>query len=265
MKIKVLFPLILAAGIVVVRADDEQFPILKVGSDTYTNVTVTHVTASDISFIHAGGAANVKLKDLPPELQKQFHYDSKQAQAAEQKLVENKAQYHQQLLHEPPPPDMTRDAGTASKPSSVSAKQIWAKSFLNQTAPPLAVEKWLTPQPDIQGKFVILDFWATWCPPCREAIPELNGFQKKFGDKLVVIGISDESEDAVRKMTTPQIEYSIAIDTQARTKRFLAITGIPHVLIIDPKGIVRWEGFPFLKGYELSDAVVADIIAKYSK
>ena len=262
---KLLIPLALAAGMFAAHADDEQFPLLKAGGETYTNVTVTKVTAVDISFIHAGGIANVKLKDLSPELQKQFHYNAKRAQAAEQKLADEKAQYHQQVLHEAPPPDMTRESsGTAAAPAAASGKQIWAKSFLNQKAPPLLVEKWLTPQPDTHGKFIILDFWATWCPPCRAAIPELNGFQKKFGDKLVVIGISDQTEEAVRRLTNPQIEYAIAIDTQARTKKAVEVTGIPHVLIIDPHGIVRWEGFPFLDGYELSDQVVADILAKYA-
>jgi cytochrome c biogenesis protein CcmG, thiol:disulfide interchange protein DsbE len=143
-------------------------------------------------------------------------------------------------------------------------KQLWAKSVLNQKAPELIVEKWLTKEPDRSGKFVLIDFWATWCPPCRKAIPELNGFQKKFEDKLVVIGISDESEATVSKFANPKIEYATAIDTKARTKKVLEVTGIPHVIIVDPKGIVRWEGFPFLDGEELTESVVAGIIAKYS-
>src|SRR4051812_13554317 len=61
-------------------------------------------------------------------------------------------------------------------------KRLWAKSVLNQKAPELVVEKWLTEKPDTKGKFVLIDFWATWCPPCRKAIPELNAFKKKFGD-----------------------------------------------------------------------------------
>ena len=143
---------------------------------------------------------------------------------------------------------------------SAEQKKLWAKSFLGQPAPKLEVEKWLTAAPDTKGKFVLIDFWATWCPPCRKAIPELNGYHKKFGDKLVVIGLSDQTEEDVRKLVDPKIEYFVAIDTQARMKKAVEVKGIPHVLIIDPQGIVRWEGFPFLDGYELNEKVVADIL-----
>src|SRR5438876_349622 len=74
-------------------------------------------------------------------------------------------------------------------------KKIWAKSFLNQKALEFIVEKWLTKEPNRKGKFILLDFWATWCGPCRKAIPELNRIHKNFGDKLVVIGLSDEKEE----------------------------------------------------------------------
>jgi len=144
-------------------------------------------------------------------------------------------------------------------------KKIWAKSFLNQKAPELVVEKWLGPEPDRKGKFVLVDFWATWCGPCRKAIPELNSLHKKFGDKLVVIGISDEPESKVQAMKEPKIEYFRAIDTQARTKKEVKVEGIPHVMIIDPQGIVRWEGFPLLQGYELTGEVVEDILKTPSK
>src|SRR5678815_1194455 len=110
-------------------------------------------------------------------------------------------------------------------------KKLWANSLLNQKAPTLVVEKWLTKEPDRKGKFVLIDFWATWCGPCKKAIPELNALHKKFGDKLVVIGLSDESESTVKALKSPTIEYASAIDTQKRMKKEVEVSGIPHVLI----------------------------------
>ncbi len=147
-------------------------------------------------------------------------------------------------------------------PSFAAEKQMWAKSFLNQKAPKFEAEKWLTKVPDTKGKFVLIDFWATWCGPCRKAIPELNAIHKKFGDKLVVIGLSDETESDVKKMQEPKIDYFVAIDTKARMKNAVEVKGIPHVMILDPTGVVRWEGFPLLAGYELTEKVVADIVNK---
>jgi cytochrome c biogenesis protein CcmG, thiol:disulfide interchange protein DsbE len=268
MRACILIMFALVTATMAVRAD-EQLQVLKVGSDVYSNVTVTTVTATDIYFTYAGGMGNATLKSLDPALQKHFHYNSQVAGAVEQKQAVANEQYHLQLINQSSSQSQSADkSGGAQSPSGgqepETGKKLWAKSFLNQKAPDLIVEKWLTPEPDRRGKFTLIDFWATWCPPCRAAIPELNGYHEKFGDKLVVIGISDETEAAVRALTNPQIEYSIAIDTQARTKNVVGVTGIPHVLIIDPQGIVRWEGFPFLQGYELNEKVVADILAKYS-
>ncbi|MDP3437739.1 MAG: TlpA disulfide reductase family protein, partial [Bacteroidales bacterium] len=142
-------------------------------------------------------------------------------------------------------------------------KKLWAKSFLNQKAPELIVEQWITPKPVTEGKFVLIDFWATWCAPCRKAIPELNSFHKLFTNDLVVIGLSKETAEKVTSMKEPVIEYSSAIDTKSRTYSAFEVKGIPHCVLIDPSGVVRWEGFPLLEGYELTEKVVSELIAKY--
>ena len=144
-------------------------------------------------------------------------------------------------------------------------KKLWAKSLINQKAPKFEAEKWLTTVPDTKGKFVLIDFWATWCGPCRKAIPELNAIHKKFGNKLVVIGLSDETEEKVKKMTEPKMDYFVAIDTKARMKNAVEVKGIPHVIILDPQGVVRWEGYPMLEGFELNEKVVEEILAKGGK
>lgn len=146
---------------------------------------------------------------------------------------------------------------------SNNGKQLWAKSFLNQKAPELVVEQWLSEKPETAGKFVLIDFWATWCGPCRKAIPELNLFQKKFADRLVVIGLSKEPAEKVLSMKDPLIEYSSAIDTKGTTSGIIEVKGIPHCILIDPKGIVRWEGFPLLENNELTEKVIADLLEKY--
>jgi cytochrome c biogenesis protein CcmG, thiol:disulfide interchange protein DsbE len=141
-------------------------------------------------------------------------------------------------------------------------KRLWAKAFLGKQAPPITVQKWINKEPDRKGKFVLIDFWATWCPPCRKAVPELNRFHEQFSDKLVVMGISDEKEEVVRKFTDENIKYYSALDTTAALKKQYEVTGIPHCVIINPAGTVVWEGFPFLGGYELTDEVVASLLKK---
>jgi hypothetical protein len=77
---------------------------------------------------------------------------------------------------------------------------------------------------------------------------------------LIVIGISDETVEKVEKQINPKIEYYNAIDTQKRTSKELEVRGIPHCILVDPNGIVKWEGFPGLEGHELTSEVIKNII-----
>ena len=149
----------------------------------------------------------------------------------------------------------------AGVPVIREGKRLWAKSVRWTEAPKFEVEKWLSKEPEMEGKYLCIEFWATWCGPCRRSIPILNEFHKKFGKEMVFIGISDETEEDVRAMEEPKIEFSHAIDTKARMKDKLGVWGIPHIIIVEPSGFVIWEGFPLLEGYELTEETIEKILA----
>jgi cytochrome c biogenesis protein CcmG, thiol:disulfide interchange protein DsbE len=236
-----------------------KLPELKVGSAIYTNVTVWSKSATDVYFTHARGMGNAKLKDLPSDLQKQFSYDPVKAGETAKKQAEANAAYRKEIATAKPPAS-PRTPDKAVEPADIRVPEVHARSFRNGPAPQLAVEKWLTAKPDYKGKFLLIDFWATWCGPCRRSIPELNALHAKFKDRLVIVGLSDESEGEVRAMKSPKIDYYVAIDRAASLKRAVEVRGIPHAMLIDPKGIVRFEGHP---GYLSADGV-AGLLAKYS-
>jgi len=99
-------------------------------------------------------------------------------------------------------------------------------------------------------KVVLLDIWATWCPPCRSEIPFLIKLQKTFAGKdVVIVGVSvDRSKDEVVKFVKEQkINYTILHDPSAKTVGApYKVTGIPATYIIDKKGVIRYAevGFP---------------------
>ena len=243
---------------------DEHLATMKIGSETYSNVTITTVSATDIFFTHSRGMGNAKLKDLDPALQKHFGYNAGNAAAIEKNRMAANTEFHQQLLHPPtssPPSDDARASRPVPADDDFVAPRLYAKSVRGQRAPEFVVERWITDRPDASGKFMLIDFWATWCGPCRHSIPELNRYSAEFKDRLVVIGISDESEADIRKMNDPHIDYAVASDTQGRMDHALEITGIPHCILVDPRGIVRYEGMPTY----LDEAKLQHFLDKYDR
>lgn len=111
---------------------DEKLAVLKVGSEVYSNVTVTSVTSTDIYFTHDKGIGNTKLKNLDPALQKHFNYDAAKASATEQKQKASQAQYAAAGA------DGTGGPVTAANAKTVMQAAITkVKAIVNQPVTPL--------------------------------------------------------------------------------------------------------------------------------
>lgn len=153
---------------------------------------------------------------------------------------------------------------TVDFPKIVTGKTLYAKTDLRgKKAPELVVEKWLNGEaPKTKGKVVFVDFWATWCGPCRALIPEVNDWQKKYSKDVVFIGVSNENPEVVSKfMKDTPMNYHIAIDQKNRMSNVLGVQGIPHVMIVSPDGIVRWQGFPGSTEDPLTSKILEQIVA----
>ena len=163
LKAYVIFGWMAAA---LVAGADETLPRLKVGSEVYSNVTVTSVTATDIYFNSAQGFGNAKLKNLDPELQQHFHFNPATADETEKQQLEANTQYRTAVAASKPVPVEPPPADSPARPESgnpddIIVPKLYARSFLHQPAPQFVAEKWLTPPPELAGKFVLVDFWAT--------------------------------------------------------------------------------------------------------
>ena len=141
---------------------------------------------------------------------------------------------------------------------------------IGDPAAPLKISEWVKGKPvslaDAKGKqILVVEFWATWCPPCRTSIPHLTELQKKYRDKDVVfIGVSDEKPAVVKPFVEKmgdKMGYTVAIDDQRKTSAGYMEAyeqgGIPHAFIVDKQGRVVWQGHPMAK----LDSALDDLIA----
>ncbi|RMG13392.1 MAG: TlpA family protein disulfide reductase [Planctomycetota bacterium] len=123
---------------------------------------------------------------------------------------------------------------------------------------------------DLRGKVVIVDYWGTWCAPCREEIPHLVALQKKYRDRLVIVGIAwehgnaaDEDVERVKAFAKEHgIDYPLALASDpAELRKVPGFQGFPTTLFIDRSGTVRAKEVGY-RPYPVLEALVEALLAE---
>jgi peroxiredoxin len=115
---------------------------------------------------------------------------------------------------------------------------------------------------DYRGKVVLLNFWATWCPPCIIEMPSLIALQQKMKDKdVVILGVSiDEDEAAYHKfLKNYGVNFVTVLDKDRKTPSLYGTFGWPETYIIDRQGVVRRK---FIGAAEWTSPEIVEFIGK---
>ena len=115
---------------------------------------------------------------------------------------------------------------------------------------------------DFKGKVLIVDFWATWCVPCRETMPVIYSAYHQYKDKgLDVVAITDERRSVVAQFRSMnKIDYPMYLDNNHDANRAFGVKSLPTMFVINKKGEVVYSevGAP-LDQYKLKDAIDASL------
>jgi thiol-disulfide isomerase/thioredoxin len=133
-------------------------------------------------------------------------------------------------------------------------KNLYAKDLQGQPLPvKLGEEQWLTEKQKLDGKVLVLDFWATWCGPCIAANPKLEKLHKQYLDDLSVVAISGQREDVSTVQSFLEDKRTIyphLHDDEQRVFKPFESRGIPLVVVLSTDGVVRWMGNPHQKEFQ---------------
>jgi thiol-disulfide isomerase/thioredoxin len=130
-------------------------------------------------------------------------------------------------------------AGAAELAVGEKAPEIKAAAWINSAGVTLAAN---------DKKIVVVEFWATWCPPCRKSIPHLIEMADKFKDKgVVIVGLTDEPMAKVKTFAT-DMKMNYPVGTGSKTLEEYGVNGIPHAFIV-VGGKIVWHDHP-MKGLD---------------
>jgi thiol-disulfide isomerase/thioredoxin len=140
------------------------------------------------------------------------------------------------------------------------------ESLLNHKAPEFVRRDLAGERIDLarlEGKVVVLNFWATWCAPCQTEMPMFARWQQHYGPQgLAVVGVSMDDDSApVRKVIQKlRIDYPVAMGDAKLGERYGGVLGLPLTLLIDRNGIVRAQ-FQGETDLTKMEAAVKDLLA----
>ncbi len=92
---------------------------------------------------------------------------------------------------------------------------------------------------DYRGKPVIINFWATWCPPCRRELPSMNrawGKIKDEGIAMLAVGVGEDKDSVVDFMTDYPIDFTVLLDSQAEVSAHWPVVALPTTFVLDKQG-----------------------------
>ena len=118
---------------------------------------------------------------------------------------------------------------------------------------------------DLEGKVVIVDFWATWCPPCRQMIPELKKVYDKFKGRnveILAISLDEGGAETVKEFVEKSaINYTVLLGDREISKKFGQINAIPTSFIIDKQGNIRDKHIGFRNAEDM-ERIVKELLSE---
>lgn len=114
---------------------------------------------------------------------------------------------------------------------------------------------------DLRNNYVYIDFWASWCGPCRQSFPWMNALQEKYkskGLRVLAINLDMNRSDADKFLAEVPTQFQIAFDNKGLIPKLYAVKGMPSSFLIGPDGkiIFQHTGFMANKSDEL-EAIIA--------
>lgn len=144
-----------------------------------------------------------------------------------------------------------KKGGTGEKASSAASQGVVAPDFTLKDINGGAVRL-----SDFKGKVVLLEFWATWCPPCRATVPELVALQKEYGNRdFTVLGVSVDDQapglktELLNFSRKFHINYPVLMGNDSVERKY-GIWSIPRSFLIDKDGMIRDSYSGYIDQYE---------------